>query len=323
MRMRIIVTAVLLIGLSGAVFCSINFFTTPGQTEFGATFSSVYSRGLGLDPSETYLALLDDLRVKKIRLPVYWSEIEPTRGQFYWDELDFFVAAAEQRQVKLTLVIGRKVPRWPECYLPDWAEGLVGSEADEAVLDMEQAVLERYKSSPAVERWQVENEPFLPFGVCPAPSAELLNKEIVLVRALDTRPIVLTVSGEMDPWISTAKMSDVLGISMYRVSYNSTTGLVPYPLTPVVYRFRSMIAGLFSEKIIVSELQAEPWFIKLISEMSAAERAAAFTPEDLKNNAAFAAQAGFSEAYFWGVEWWYAEKLAGRPDLWDAAKELF
>lgn len=323
MKMRIIVTAILFFGLVGAIFYSVKFFTTPSQPEFGVTFSSVYASGLGLDPKVAYTAILEELGVKKIRLPIYWSQIEPDKGQFDWSLVDFFVQEAEKYQTKLTLVIGRKVPRWPECYVPDWAEGLQGSEAETVILDMEKVVVERYKNSPAVERWQVENEPFFPFGVCPKPSTELLNKEIALVKSLDAKPILLTVSGEMDPWIPLARISDVLGISMYRVSYNPATGLLPYPLTPLVYRTRAMIVGLFSEKIIVSELQAEPWFTKPITELSDIERAAAFTVKDLLNNVTFASQSGFSETYLWGVEWWYAEKKLGREELWQAGKSIF
>jgi len=326
MRMRIIVTAVLLVGLAGAIFWLVFSFTRPVETELGVTFSSVYAKSLGLDSRETYLALIDDLRVKKIRLPIYWSEIEPRRGQFNWDDLDFFMTTAEQHGIKLTLVIGRKVPRWPECFSPDWAEGLVGNEADEALLSMEETVVARYKNFSSIERWQVENEPFFPFGICPAPDLDLLNKETAQLRSLDQRPIVSAVSGEMDPWFSVPYYIDydILGVSIYRVSYHPVTGLFPYPLTPFVYRFRSTIASWFwNREIIVSELQAEPWFSKPIAELTGEERAAAFTADDLRNNITFVKKAGFSEAYLWGAEWWYAEKKAGREALWTAAIDLF
>ncbi|MFA6132327.1 MAG: hypothetical protein WC702_04715 [Patescibacteria group bacterium] len=323
MTKRIIVTAVLFFCLVGAIFCSIKFFFEPKQPELGVTFSAAYAYGLGLDPREAYIAVLEDLGVRKIRLPIYWSQIETEKGQYDWSLNDFFVNEAEKRGVELILVIGNKVPRWPECYTPDWAEGLVGSETEAAVLNMEKTVVERYKDSPAVERWQVENEPFFPFGICPSPSAELLDKEISLVKSLDNKPIMLTVSGELDPWIPSAKISDVLGISMYRVSYSPATGLMPYPLKPLVYRFRAMVAGLFTKEIIISELQAEPWFSEPINELSGEERAEAFTSEDLADNISFAKYAGFSEAYLWGVEWWYAEKELGRTDLWTAGKLIF
>jgi hypothetical protein len=309
--------------LAAAVFCLVRFSTVSGQPRFGVTFGSLYASQLGLDPKAAYLAIIDDLGVKKIRLPVFWSQLERQKDEFDWSPLDFFINEAEVHDVALTLVVGRKVPRWPECYVPDWAKSLPDDEAEAVVLQMVQAVVERYKDSPAVAAWQVENEPFFFFGLCPSPSLDLLKKEIALVKSLDARPIILTVSGEMDSWLFSARLSDVLGISMYRVSYNPVAGLLPYPLTPLVYRFRALLTGFFSDKIIISELQAEPWFVKPISQLTAEERAVAFTPEDLFNNVDFARRAGFSEVYLWGVEWWLAEKEAGRPELWEAAKFLF
>lgn len=319
----IIVTVILLIGIAGAIFWLENRLMKIEPLKLGITFSTIYSQNLGLDPRETFLALLEDLQIKDFRVPIYWSEIEPVRGEFNWETLDFIVAEAGHYDAKLTLVIGRKVPRWPECFIPNWAEFLTGNKADEAMLAMEKAVVERYKNNPAIERWQIENEPFFPFGICPAPSQELLDKEISLVRSLDARPIMLTVSGEMDPWLSTARSADVLGVSMYRVSYNPIFGFVPYPLAPVVYRLRAWLVSPFVKEVVISELQAEPWFIESFEDLTDKERALAFTSEDLENNISFATKTGFSQAYLWGAEWWYLEKLSGRSELWEKAKILF
>ncbi|MFH1253162.1 MAG: hypothetical protein V1664_02415 [Candidatus Uhrbacteria bacterium] len=321
-RPMILISGLLLI-LVGAFFCFINWLTTSSQSEFGVTFSTIYTKNLGLEVNETYLALLDDLKVRRFRLPVYWSEIEPTRGNFNWTTLDFLVSEAEARDVKLTLAIGRKVPRWPECFIPDWAEGLTNTDAEEVLLKMERTVVERYKNSPAVERWQIENEPFFPFGICPASSKTLFNQELALVRRLDQRPIMITVSGELDPWLEMAYRADVLGFSMYRVSWNPVFGLFPYPLPPLVYRVRSLIIKPFVDKLVVSELQAEPWFTKSLDELTDQEKASAFTSRDLQNNVAFVSLIGADEVYLWGAEWWYLEKLAGRSELWETARELF
>jgi len=314
---------VLLLVLAGGFFCFISWLTQSSQPTFGVTFSTVYAQNLGLDAKETYLALLNDLKIRHFRLPVYWSEIEPKRGAFNWETMDFIVSEAEKNQAKLILAIGRKVPRWPECFIPDWAEGLTNSDAEEALLKMETAVVERYKNSSAVESWQVENEPFFPFGVCPAPSSSLFEKELVLVRSLDQRPIMLTVSGELDPWLDAARQADVLGISMYRVSWNPVFGLFPYPVPALAYRFRSLVVAPFIDKLVVSELQAEPWFTKSIDDLTGQERAAAFTASDLKNNVNYVGLTGAKEVYLWGAEWWYVEKKMGRSELWKAAEELF
>jgi len=73
------------------------------------------------------------------------------------------------------------------------------------VLDV---AINRYKSKAVIKYWQVENEPFLLFGICPTPDADLLDREIALVRKIDpTRKIIVTDSGELSLWIPTAKKS--------------------------------------------------------------------------------------------------------------------
>ena len=42
-----------------------------------------------------------------------------------------------------------------------------------------------------------------------------------------------------------------------------------------------------------------------------------------QENIKFSQELGFNEVYLWGVEWWYAEHLAGRSEIWAAAKALF
>ena len=54
------------------------FFNLPGPDPeegavLGITFSSRYATDLGLDWRETYTALLDEIGVRKVRIPVYWD----------------------------------------------------------------------------------------------------------------------------------------------------------------------------------------------------------------------------------------------------------
>ena len=60
-------------------------FNVPGlhpreDVTLGITFSARYATDLGLDWKETYLALLDDMGVRKVRIPVYWDLTEPQNG---------------------------------------------------------------------------------------------------------------------------------------------------------------------------------------------------------------------------------------------------
>jgi hypothetical protein len=293
------------------------------EPTFGVTFSTVYARQLGINWQEAFIALLDELQVSHIRIPAYWSEQEPSRGAYRFDDTDWMLREADARGVRVTLVVGRKVPRWPECFVPDWAETLETASAENALLNFLEQMVRRYRDAPALERWQVENEPFFPFGVCPAPSRALLDREVALVRSLDARPIMLTVSGEIDPWADMASRADVLGISMYRITWNPWVGFFSYPLSPAYYRARVKAVSSLVDRVVVSELQAEPWLPKPLSGLSLPERAALFTPHDLKNHVEFARRVGLSEVYLWGVEWWYAQRELGDASLWEEAKKIF
>ena len=296
----------------------------PAKQSLGVTFSTMHARELDLDPRAVFTALLDDMGVRQFRIPIYWSDVEPREGDFRWDDVDWMMAEAESRGARVTLAIGKKVPRWPECFVPDWAKvGDDRTRRDQLEAFLTQAVL-RYKGSAALVRWQVENEPLLDFGVCEETDARELGREVALVRLLDDRhPISITASGELEPWSPLAVPADVLGISMYRITWNRHFGYIHYPIPAWVYRVRALLIRPFVDQVAISELQAEPWFPEPISSRRPSEWSAAFTARDLADNVAFAARTGISETNLWGAEWWYWLKIRGDAGLWEEAKILF
>jgi hypothetical protein len=284
----------------------------------------VYAKQLGLDVQESYRAFVEELGVRAIRIPVYWSEIERERGKFVWSELDSLISFSEDNDVKLTLVVGTKVPRWPECYIPDWAETFDSKEQQVYALKMISEVVSRYKNSTSVERWQVENEPFFTFGICEPITLAQFQERVDLVRKLDpTRSIQVTVSGELASWKNEARAGDILGISMYRLTWNDLFGYFIYPLTPEYYYARARLAKSEVEEIIVSELQAEPWFPEPIKTRPLSVWYNSFDAEMFRKNLEFVELAGLPEAYLWGAEWWYLLKLNGDERLWKVAEEVF
>lgn len=294
----------------------------PSHPRWGVTFSPMYARFLGLDAGEAYHFILGDLGVKFLRLPIYWDEIEKVPGQYNWSDADWYVWDAGKHGVAVTLALGARVPRWPECHIPLWAEGNADAR-DAALLAYIKAAVEHYRGNPTIERWQIENEPgFTLFGDCPALSRDLLKKEIALVHSLDTRPVQLTTSGEIQPWLPVERLADILGTSIYRTTWNPILGYLTYPFPPGFYRLRALTARLFAGKVVISELQAEPWFTDAGPSKKITDDYHLFTADDLKTNAQYAADTGLPEAYWWGVEWWYALKKAGDSRLWDAAKEI-
>jgi hypothetical protein len=294
--------------------------STEAEPVFGVTFSSAYATSLGLDWRRTYLATLDELQVKHLRLPVYWNEVNPSEGEYVWNDLDWMMEQAAAHGAEVTLAIGRKVPRWPECHIPTWVTDEQQSKELLAYLEL---LVMRYDASTALVRWQVENEPLFPFGGCPVPDPELLEEELTLVHSLSEHPIMLTASGENEVWIDTAIRADVLGVSLYRTTWNDLTGYFIYPLGPEFYRLKSALARSFVDGIVLSELQAEPWFQKAQLDTPLADQVKMFTPDELEEQLLGATLVGFDEIYLWGVEWWYWLNVQGEEEMWKKAKEVY
>jgi hypothetical protein len=292
---------------------------------FGVTFSTKYCTELGLSWKETYQAMLNELHAKLIRLPIYWDEIENEEGQFDFTNYDYLVKTGAEQGAHFVVSIGRRVPRWPECHSPAWLNRQSTADAQQATLKMLQTVVERYRDNPNVEYWQVENEAFLgSFGVCPPLDSEFLEKEFALVRSLDSRPIIITGSGELGFWKREAKIGDIFGSTLYRVVYNSWFGYIKYPLPYSYYRFKAKRVGLNGDRLMILELQAEPWVPKgKIIYLTEKEINKTMGLNQFQANLQYAINLNFSRTYLWGVEWWYWQKKYGDPRYWQIAADLF
>ena len=90
--------------------------------------------------------------------------------------------------------------------------GKYGRSENEAAYDLSKKQSGRYKNRSEVSLWQIENEPFLAFGVCPPISGETLIVRLLPLIAEDTSRLILTTdSGELSTWIPAASRGDVLG----------------------------------------------------------------------------------------------------------------
>ena len=63
-------------------------------TEWGVSFSPVQAERFGSDWRQNYLALLQDLKFKNIRIPVYWDKIEKSPGSYDFSEVDWKIGRA-------------------------------------------------------------------------------------------------------------------------------------------------------------------------------------------------------------------------------------
>lgn len=298
------------------------------EMEYGVTFSARQARDLGLDWREVFQAMIYDLGVRRMRLSAYWDEVEKSKGEFTWEESDWQLAEASKVDSQIILSVGGRLPRWPECHFPDWAENIAKAEREQEILHYVEATILRYRDNKNIVAWQVENEPFLShFGECPVLDASFLDTEIALVRSLDSRPIIVTDSGELSTWVKAAKRADIFGTTMYRDTYsNLLKSYVHYPIAPGFFHFKKNLARIFAnpDEWIVIELQGEPWGPKPFQELSKEERDKTMNLEKFIEITEFARQAGFDKLYLWGVEWWYWEKeIQNNPLLWEEARKLY
>jgi hypothetical protein len=297
---------------------------TTGPMQVGVTFSAPYARELSLDWRETLTETLDDLGVRYFRIPAYWSIVEPKKGLFSWTETDYEMDEIAARNGNVTLAIGAKLPRWPECWIPVWAQSLSAADEHTARLLYVQKVVERYRAHPALEAWQVENEALFPFGVCPKPDRAFLKEEIALVRSLDpNHPVFTTDSGELSTWLSVGPLADGLGVSTYRVVLTPQKKILRYTwIPPYWYARHALLVSAFVKGVYISEFQMEPWASVIIDPVTTQSKT--FSTAQMMDNFAYADRMRIQRISFWGVEWWWWMKVKHNDSsFWDLARTYF
>jgi len=117
---------------------------------WGVNFSQKQAEALGMDWKEAYLALLDDLGVRDLKLAVYWDLLEKEEKQYNFNDMDWQIGEAEKRGAKLFLAIGMKTPRWPECHIPEWAKELNREDQKIRILGLIEEIVRRYRDRVSV-----------------------------------------------------------------------------------------------------------------------------------------------------------------------------
>jgi len=320
-------------GIIVLVLFALSFKKVPVEFTYGVSFSKFHSDELQLDWKKVYLALLDDLKVRNFRLSAHWPSTEPEDGRFNFSELDFQMQEAQKRGASVILAVGRRLPGWPECHVPDWAQKLDSETRDQKLLQYIETTVERYKDFGNIKYWQVENEPYFTAfsrSDCGDLDESFLKKEIALVRQLDPQhPILLTDSGEWGTWYKPYKIGDAFGTSMYLYVYFKQGGIskpIRYPLIPAFYRIKqNIIQTIFGKKpSLVIELSAEPWLLQPIVETPLDLQLERMGVDKFNETINFAQETGFDTFYFWGAEWWYwMKEKQNHPEFWERARELF
>ena len=302
---------------------------TPMQ--FGATFIPDYAASLGLEPEQTLDAMTNDLGIRRFRFVSYWENGEKIPGTYDFAFLDWQMNKAQAVGAKVSLAIGLRQPRWPECHMPKWAAERPMSDWEPQLLNYITAVVERYRNHPALESYQLENEFFLKaFGDCPDHSRDRLVREFHLVKSLDSNhPLIVSMSNNAIGTPIGEPTPDEWAISVYKRVWDQTITkrYFEYPLPAWYYAFRAGFTEITrGHDSFIHELQAEAWLPPQYNMLTAPneEFYKSMNPERLHDRFQYGKATGMKKVDLWGVEWWYYMKeRRGEPGLWEAAKQEY
>ncbi len=326
---KIILWLLGIIAVCALVLFLLMYKVVPETITYGMSFNTPYVEELGLDMEETYTAILADLGVRHLRLAAHWSMVENTKDTYDFSALDYQIAEAKTYGADVILGVGRRLPRWPECHVPEWARELSWEEQKEEIRAYITAVVERYKDEPHIIYWQVENEPYLEVFAhehCGDLDEAFLHEEIALVRSLDaSRPILVTDSGNLGTWRGAYTAGDVFGTSVYVYFWNPHLGQFRTLIPPAMYRVKENLVALFfgRKPVLLIELSAEPWLLEPVVDVPIETQFTRMNAEKFDSIIEYAKETRFARQYLWGAEWWYWLLKNDHPEMWEKGKELF
>ena len=301
----------------------------PEKITYGMSFNTMYAEELGLDWKETYNAILDELGVRHLRLAAHWPMTEPINDVYTFTELDYQVKKAEDVGADVVMAVGRRLPRWPECHVPEWAQKLSQEEQQQQTLDYVKVVINRYKESSAIKYWQIENEPYLEVFAkehCGEFDEAFFEREVAYFRSLDTtRPFLITDSGNLGTWAGPYKNGDAFGTSVYVYFWNPDLGQFKTVLPPWFYRVKENIIKLFygEKETMLIELSAEPWLLEPVTNVDIETQYSRMDLEKFSDILEYAKNTRYQKQYLWGAEWWYWLHKKGHDEMWNKGIELF
>ena len=214
--------------------------------------------------------------------------------------------------------------------MPKWAEQLPKDEWSVELKKYMQEVINRYRNSPALESYQLENEFFMTvFGICPDHSRERLIDEYDFVKSIDNdHPVIISRSNNAIGLPVGQPRPDRFGVSVYKRVWDKalTKDYFEYPFPGWFYGYLAGAGKLVTGKdLIIHELQAEPWLppqYQMNNLNHLTEQDKSMNAKRLRDRIEYGRATGMREIYLWGVEWWYWRKVkAHDPSIWDVAKD--
>jgi hypothetical protein len=303
----------------------------------GFSFSPDISESVSRDPGNALNLLLSDMQPDLVRLPIYWDAVQPTPAVLDFTSIDELLGVVERHNktsanlARVVLTVGARNFLYPELHQPQWA-----GPRDQPFIDTTQsgsdyrtyfdASITRYRDSPLLYAWQVENEPFdyvgNDFTGDDRISASQLAWEVDRVHELDPNhqaevttydgwnvtvdmlqlyatPILTQLGGYPSGHPEEAlQAGDALGLDLYVEGPTVPLGFASAGLRAAwkqqAVDFWANRAHGMGKGIWLAEMQAEPW----------ADSTGSFTPADLLASAADYRQEPLDVVLMWGAGTW-------------------
>jgi len=308
---------------------------TPPAPLVGFSYSPLFSQWIESNPNSDLRELLAATNPDLVRLPIYLDDVEPSPGYLDFSSVDQLLGVVAEhnltasRTTRVILTIGARNFTYPELHMPDWAGpraqpwiGIV--QASDAYRQYFDTSLQRYRSSPLMYAWQVENEAF-DYVVNPSTgddqiSAAQMAWEVGEAHRLDPahRVVTTTFDGwnvlvdwfqQVAPALATARgysghpaatltAGDALGLDIYldgpSTPFRFTSIALRTSLKAEAIRYWAGLAKAQNKEIWLTEMQAQPW----------SDSDGTFTTQDLVQSAATYRHEPLSVVLLWGAETW-------------------
>lgn len=305
----------------------------------GFSFSPLTSQQAMRNPMQDLSALLGATDPDLVRLPVYWESVAPTPTRLDFSSIDSLLAVvaahnrSSARQTQVVLTIGARNFLYPELHEPAWAgprqqpylNQAQSGAPYRAYFDMS---VTRFRDSPLLYAWQVENEPLDYVGndltgadqIDPAQLAWEMDE----VHRLDPSHKAMTTT--YDGWNVAVDMlqiyaapllsflhgypsghpqetldaGDALGLDLYvegpSIPLDFTTVELRAQWKQQALSFWADQAQDNGKELWLAEMQAQPW-----------GDSTSFTPADLVESAEDYREEQLQVVLMWGVETWLAD----------------
>lgn len=314
----------------------------------GFSFSPwAVSWATGETPTQALLTLLQRLQPDVVRLPVYWSEVEPSPGQFDFTTVDGMLQTVTDydrsavRPARVLLVVGARNISYPELRLPGWVSDSAAAHLStlyrsQAYRDYLKTSFTRLVALPIIYAWQIENEPLDNVTTdredSVAVSAQIVSSELALLRSIDSQhPAVVTTYNSSHLSLDEKGASPLAWLYSHfsggpkpaghparALELGDVLGLDVYVVTPST----PLTQDTAIERISWKAQTIDYWAQKAraagrslwLTEMQAGPWANApgFTPTDLVLSADLYRDRGASLVLLWGVEdWLYSGQWMG------------